>query len=939
MRLSAEHQPRPRQTIARKDPSTHIMKYPHYLAAGLCGIVLLSGIISTAAAETSHQWNPFEVDFNALGLGSISPTSTAYKAPEQGAMDRTASYRVAFSQAGSYDLYVRWMPGGFYIGQTFGETPQWREVKNVKGVAGEYGWVNVSEALGHPKNGDLTYEVNQPGTVTFKIASRNAGTRIDAFAFGKADGKFTDAQLDAAALQHPAAEAAGLFGFQAEAATAFGADVLSDQAQKIQHEYANRLNELTKEIHAALPKRDDAKVTAWLAAVKAEEAPAKEAAATAKAVSTLQAAEGKLRQMEENLKYGPKTLEDAQEELARARARGEENPEKAKELENAEKFLASRQKEIDKLNADIANARAAVEKAKAELPAAIKAADAARQAYENAMATTWKAMDALGMDGILGSTALDGKLAQAMVIASANPRNLAKFAGKSPENKNLIQQLFTNEALMLQILLADGPTGGKYGEAMKIYTDIQQASPKTKDGVFQRLALAVSLAHAVPIQKQATTGGDTMEGDDAAAGSGSSANIIDPVKRYLSYEKWYFDGELDPGFKDLSVWNMAMAVNASDPDEVLAWGREMLRNLRPDCIPNNGNTSLYVDVVDKEIMYGSANVPNDRPELAFMQNILANGGICGRRAFFGRFTLQAFGIPTAARKEPGHATLAHWHPDGWATRLGGESKPGEDWRPGGRGFYAAMNDPRTSHYRADVNFHASSVAREDATAFIRVKRAQWIGALLGEQRKPGLITWSGKSRGPAPKKPGEIEKPIFWNELALHEQRRINAGMKSVNSTSSVAVTEPAATGKVTIDDKGVITIPSAATSSPTESKRSLFRGGQSDLIVFVKNKAGDTHLHLSRYSKESDTFEYTFDAPKAGKYQLTASVVTPKWDQHLFATANGGAPVEMPLPYTIGLWDNTAPVGIELKAGSNVLKFHGPARVTLGQFILTPTN
>jgi hypothetical protein len=97
--------------------------------------------------------------------------------------------------------------------------------------------------------------------------------------------------------------------------------------------------------------------------------------------------------------------------------------------------------------------------------------------------------------------------------------------------------------------------------------------------------------------------------------------------------------------------------------------------------------------------------------------------------------------------------------------------------------------------------------------------------------------------------------------------------------------------------------------------------------------------LHLSRYSKEGDTFEYAIDAPKAGKYQLAASVVTPKWDQRLFATPNGGTPVEMPLPYTIGLWGKTEPVVIELKAGTNALKFHGPARATLGQFTLTPVD
>jgi hypothetical protein len=846
MRKSADYQAR-RSSRSYKDPNAHIMKYQHHLAAGICGFAFLTGIVSTTAAETSHSWNACEVDFNALGLAAISSTSNDNKAPAEDVIGRGASYRVAFSQAGSYDLYVRWIPGSFYFGKSFGDTPQWVEVKSAPDPMGAYVWLNLSEKFGQKKTGDLTFEVEAPGSETFKIAARTRDTRIDAFAFGKADGRFTDAQLDAAALRHPAAEAVGLFGFQAEAASAFGNETVSEEAQKMQEEYANRLNGLTKEIKAALPKRDDAKVAAWLAAVKAEEAPSKEAAATAKAVATLQDAEGKLRQMELNLKYGPKTLQDAQADLARVRARGEENPEKAKELESAEKFLASRQKEIEKLNADIGNARAAVENAKVELPAAIKTADAAKQAHENAMATTWMAMDALGMDGILGSAALDGKLAQAMVIASANPGDLAKFAGKSAENKNLIQQLLANEALMLQMLVADGPTGGKYGEGMKIYTDIQKASPKAKEGVFQRLALAVSLAHAVPIQKQATTGGDSMEGN--VAGVGASANIIDPVKRYLSYEKWYQDGELDQGFKDLSVWNMAMAVNANDPDEVLAWGREMLRNLRPDCVPDNGDTSLYVDVVDKEIRYGSGDVVNDRPELAFMQNILANGGICGRRAFFGRFALKAFGVPTAARKEPGHATLAHWHPAGWATRLGGESKPGDDWRPGGRGFYASMNDGRTSNYRADVNFHASSKAREDATAFMRVQRAQWIGRLVGEEPKPGLITWSGKSRGPTPLKPGQVEKPIFWNELALHEQRRINSGMKSAkrasSGTAAVAATEPAATGKVTIDDKGVITIPSAACSSPTESTKALYRGGQSDLLVFLKNKAGDTLISI----------------------------------------------------------------------------------------------
>ena len=710
---------------------------------------------------------------------------------------------------------------------------------------------------------------------------------------------------------------------------------LIQTGKTLEAKYAGLLETLKAELTKQLPTIDQTKVAAWLESIKAEEGPAKEAAAKAGAVAKMKATEGNLRDLEEQLKFAPKTLEDAKEELQRARARGQENPEKQKELQHATSFLASRQKEQDALPGKIEKAKAELKDAEAKLPEAIKAAEAAKQAQEKAMAATFQAMDALGLGGILSSDTLDDKLAKFMVINDATPRGLAEFAQKSPEYEKLVQLLLDNKELMIQMLVADGPESGKYGEAMKIYTDIQKASPKAKGGLFQRLALAVSLAHAVPIVKRNQPTSDVVKMSEEMTKDPSL--FIDPLQRYLSYEKWYEAGELHQSFKDLSVWNMRRVVDTTDPDEILAWGRQMLRTLRPDCIPDDDNTLVFVDVVDKEIRYSSENVKDDRPELQCMQNILANGGICGRRGFFGRFILQAFGVPSTERVEPGHSTITLWHPDGWQTRLGG------NFGRSSFGYYSKMGQGGGG-YGADVNFVTSSQAREDATAFMKVRRAQWIGALVGEGRKPGLITYSGKTRGPTPPQKGEIVKPIFWNDLALQEQRRIIAGLEAMTapskSTASVAAKAPAATGKVTVDDKGVITIPSAACSSPTESTKSLYRGGFTDLVVFVKdNTSGETRLHLSRYSKETDTFEYTFDAPKGGKYQLAASVATPKWDQRLFATANGGTPVEMPLPYTIGIWGKSAPIQIELKAGKNVLKFHGPARVTVDKFTLTPAK
>jgi len=891
--------------------------------------------VSASYRSSGSSWDTVVSDSNALGSVYITPLGGVRRAPEDGDTRRVASYRVTFAEAGTYDLYGRVMaaPGAqgslIYYSGNFGAEDNWVGVGHSKLKTDAFVWVNLSE---EPRRGRNTFTVDSPGTVQFSIATgrRDRGIKIDAFAFGATGTTFTKEQLDAAAVAN--APQTGLIGFQAEFAATFGSDTISDEGLELQKNLTANLVELRAQLAQRVPQVDPAKIAAWQAAIKAEEDIAKEAASTANAVASMQAAEGNLRRLEEEQRLGPKTIEDARDQLTRARARGDDDPELARAIESAESFLANRQKQIDQLERSIERARQAVEQAEKNLPAAIQAAEAAKQAHETAMAATWKAMDALGTHPFISSNQLDSMLAQYMVISSATPRELAKFAVKAPENFERIQQLFADTDLMVQMLVADGPNRGKYGEAMKIYTDIQQASPRAKEGVLQRLAVAVSLGHAATIamrEQDAPTGSiNDDDSNDTDQDSSDASWTIDPVQRYLSYEKWYLDGELDRGFKDLCVWSLVMVVDGRDSDETLAWGREMLRNLRPDCIPINGDTSLYVDVVDNEIAYTAAMVKEDRPELQLMQNILANGGICGRRAFFGRFMLRAFGVPTTARSEPGHATLAHWHPDGWQVRLGG------NWGPGNRGRFATMNRTRSRPYGVDLNFLATTQARQDADAFVKVKRAQWIGALMGEEPMPGLVTRNDSNEG-------ELN---FWNELALHEQRRIIAGMDATRAESAPAVSAaaqaPAATGTITVDSAGVITIPTAATSSPTESTANLSRGGIKDLLVFVKEpKSNVTRLHVSRYSSANDEFTYTFDAPNAGKYKMVAKVATPRWNQRLFASANGGVTVEMSMPYTIGMWEKTAPVEIELVAGRNELTFHGPARATIDHFTLTPVR
>lgn len=348
------------------------------------------------------------------------------------------------------------------------------------------------------------------------------------------------------------------------------------------------------------------------------------------------------------------------------------------------------------------------------------------------------------LNAFLESDALDDQLAQYVMLMEGTPSGLAA----KPENEDLIRQLFENTALLKQMLLADGPRVRKigrqhgkdiygpapYGAAMKIYTDIQNATEQDvsveSGGFLFRLALAVSLEHATPIAQE----NPKEPGDDAD-------RFVNPVKRYLHYEQAKLSGELDPAVTCLTTWDLRFVIDGAEPNYVLSWGRNMLRNFRPDNVLLGGHVWRYVNMVRSDIRYGSGHVKYDRPELQLYQNILMNGGVCGRRAFFGRFILRAFGIPTTARPSRGHGALCHWTPateKGWVVNLG------PNW---GKGW--------TKHplYHDDTDFRDTSRARTfDTVAYWKVKRAQWVGDVLAEKRfygekgkQDGIGFWYGTS--------------------------------------------------------------------------------------------------------------------------------------------------------------------------------------------------
>jgi hypothetical protein len=104
-----------------------------------------------------------------------------------------------------------------------------------------------------------------------------------------------------------------------------------------------------------------------------------------------------------------------------------------------------------------------------------------------------------------------------------------------------------------------------------------------------------------------------------------------------------------------------------------------------------------------------------------------------------------------------------------------------------------------------------------------------------------------------------------------------------------------------------------------------------------MKSFSGGTQLHVTGGFKA----EYEVKVPRAGKYALSARVVTAQAGQKLMVAANDPkALVEIAVPYTIGKWEQTKPVEISLANGKNALFFalqDGSRGVTIKEFTLTP--
>ena len=109
-----------------------------------------------------------------------------------------------------------------------------------------------------------------------------------------------------------------------------------------------------------------------------------------------------------------------------------------------------------------------------------------------------------------------------------------------------------------------------------------------------------------------------------------------------------------------------------------------------------------------------------------------------------------------------------------------------------------------------------------------------------------------------------------------------------------------------------------------------------------MKSIDGGIQVHYNLAGNRPELLRYTVQAPAAGKYELTAKVVTVTLNGGFLLRLNRRIMIDVGVPFTLGKWEQTKPVTIDLKEGRNSLQFtvRPPNKgLSIKDFTLTPVK
>ncbi len=493
-------------------------------------------------------------------------------------------------------------------------------------------------------------------------------------------------------------------------------------------------------------------------------------------------------------------------------------------------------------------------------------------------------------------------LLQCMVLVLATPKNLAKYAVGCDMKFDCLQQSLQNPTLLEQFVQAGDPCKLKYPEAFHIYNSIICLSENARLGIasnniFHRLALAVALEHAEP----------KMIFD--------TRNPIDPIARYIHYENAYLNGELDPCFPLLSVFDLRFVVDCDAADDEIQWCRDMLRNYRPDHVQNPDYHWRYCMVVRTEVRYKA---PDWKQRPKTYKQLISGGGMCGPRAWFGRFACKSNGIPSWGVRQPGHAAMSHWMPSqGYVICLGGQNWEKSFW-DGTNGRYFDF-ESRARSYLGLNRF-------TDQLIWLRC-----FAAIDGEV--------DVKSQTPQWLRPARLDN--IWTEL-----RRLKIRQISNNPSKDLSNEQ-----KLEYDNDYVFVNKVEEQVTNVQANESLLNNGDIRLEAsnyceadkgggrfvcmksFLEDGGQQVHLRQDGFVKYViDLTDEVGEEAEVVKFKLTCRIVTVHRETTPLILRIGCDVYKIQIPYSEGEWISTEPIVVHLMSRrKNLLHFFREDSSSLG--------
>lgn len=243
-------------------------------------------------------------------------------------------------------------------------------------------------------------------------------------------------------------------------------------------------------------------------------------------------------------------------------------------------------------------------------------------------------------------------LAQWQLISQTGAAAMDTFAKKDAAHQNFLGWVMKNTDVMTTFLEGGSPTGKNPVNALEIWNTIWNTDADSHEGLYLKLAIATSLAHAEPIKYW------------------TNNTPINPLTRYQYYKSADQNNELLPVFRTYDVWHLRLVVNTWAPEEDLTWARNMINTEHPELKSQDkiGKSAYLIKYVTYNKDGVSIQAGNDKfYGLGWnLASIYRDGGVCGNISKFGTQVSQAFGVAAMPVGQPGHCALI-WNdkPSSW----------------------------------------------------------------------------------------------------------------------------------------------------------------------------------------------------------------------------------------------------------------------------------